>query len=466
MILSLPFAEQIELSFIALLIFATSILLSYLYYKREIDRLKLLQNIEKNQLNSELEESEREIDYLKSQLEKVRIRNATLEARLERVGELTSSYRELQAKYERSQSIINELSNELTKVETLFEDERRVYAEKIDELKEYREEMKRDFREIANSILKENSQEYSKISTEKIWSVIAPFKQDIDEFKRKVENIHIQESKDISALRNELNHIRELNIKLSSEASRLSRALESENKIQGIWGEMVLERVLEISGLKKGIEYEREVTLYIGKEKFRPDVVVHLPDNRDVIIDAKTSLKAYIDYINADNKIDKEEAIKRHTSSINEHIKRLSSKDYTSLKGINTIDTVLMFIPVENALSLALERDNTLYEKAYLKRIVLVTPASLLTALRAIEHNWKNMKQNKNAVEIAQKAGEMYDKFVSMLEDIHKMKRQLDTVVGTNENIIKKLSEGKGNLIDRSNELKKLGARAKKDISY
>jgi DNA recombination protein RmuC len=228
---------------------------------------------------------------------------------------------------------------------------------------------------------------------------------------------------------------------------------------------MVLERVLETSGLRKNEEYEREVSLKNSdNQRYRPDVVIHLPGKRDIIIDAKTSLRAYEQYVNATDEKAKSDYAKQHLEAVRNHIDTLADKSYTQLEGIHTLDFVLMFIPIEGALTLALQEDPKLYDEAFAKHIVLVSPTSLLVALRAVENAWRHDRQNRNALEIARKAGELYDKFVGFAEDLKKVGEQLDKAHKTYDATWRKLKEGRGNLVHRVAELKKLGARTSKQM--
>ena len=443
------------------LIIIYTLVISYtlnLIHKKRLNSLKQeFEHINSN-LQYSLQEAEEDINQL-------RLKNATLETKVERVDELIEEKNNLEGMLEQYREKNNKLQRSIGTLSAQLSEERKVCSQRIEELKKYHESIRGEFKQIATSILIENSKEYAEISKEKVQSIVEPFKAEIESFRKRVENIHIEETKEISSLKNELGHIKELNDRLSQEASRLSKALEGDSKTQGIWGEMVLEKVLEISGLREGYEYDREVTLYnASRERFRPDVIVHLPGDRDIIIDAKTSLRDYIEYINSSDKKLKEQYALKHTNAIKEHIKRLSQKDYGALEGINNLDLVLMFIPIDGALSLAQEVDENLYERAYQNNIVLVTPSSLITALRAIEQSWRVVRQNKNAVEIAKQAGKLYDKFVLLLEDMQKIDRQLNTLKGSFDTTIRKISDGRDNLISQCQKLKELGARTTKEL--
>ena len=440
-------------------------LILFIWHKNRIKEISKEYQNRVSTLEDNIENLQQNINTLQDNLKHQQIDNASLKTKLDRVPELLEEKRELERLLEQCRAKSSKLERSIGTLSAQLSEERRVCSQRLEELKSYHSTIKDEFKQIATSILLENSKEYTQISQEKIQSIIEPFKAEVKSFREKVENIHIEETKEISSLKTQLNYIIELNDRLSKEASRLSKALEQDSKTQGVWGEMVLKRVLEISGLREGKEYEQEVTLYnSSNQRYRPDVIVHLPDGKDIIIDAKTSLRDYIAYVNSTDENERREFAIRHTKAIKEHIKRLSQKDYTKLEGINNLDLVLMFIPIDGALALAQEVDSELYEKAYQNNIVLVTPSSLLTALKAIEQSWRVVYQNKNALEIAKQAGKLYDKFVLLLEDINKIDKQLNTLKSSFENTIKKIGEGRDNLISQCQKLKELGARATKEI--
>ena len=255
--------------------------------------------------------------------------------------------------------------------------------------------------------------------------------------------------------------MKNLSIKLSDDAENLTKALKGEKKLQGNWGELVLERVLEMSGLRKGIEYEREVSLKNDENKtYRPDVIVHLPNKRDIIIDSKVSLNDYSEYIKDNN----EKALKRHIEAIKKHIDTLAEKNYENLNGVNSLDFIFMFVPIENALNLALENSD-LFEYAFKKRVILVSPSTLLISLRAIEASWRYEKQAENIKEVIKSAENLYDKVRGFLEDFEKIGKSLDTAKDTYEKAKNKLSTGRGNVLRQIDILKqKAGIKPKKEI--
>jgi DNA recombination protein RmuC len=352
---------------------------------------------------------------------------------------------------------------ELVKYQTKLEASEKNSAEKISLLKDSESDLKKQFENLATKILEKNSESFSKISQEKINTIVSPMQTQLKDFKEKVESVYLNEAKERSALSNELKTLKELNQKISTEAHNLTTALKGNNKTQGSWGEMILEQVLNRSGLRAGEEYLREKTLKNSSgETYRPDVVVNLPQDRQVIIDAKTSLVDYEDYSNDNN----DASLKAHINSINKHIDGLADKDYENLQGINTLDFVFMFIPIESALMLALENDKDLFDKAFKKKIVLVSPTTLLIALKAVENSWRYEKQAKNTEEVVRLATKLYDKVRGFTEDFEKVGKNLNSAQKTYDDAFGKLTSGKDNIIRQIEVFKdKSNIKPKKQIA-
>jgi DNA recombination protein RmuC len=352
---------------------------------------------------------------------------------------------------------------ELVKYQTKLEVSEKNSAEKISLLKDSEGDLKKQFENLATKILEKNSENFSKISQEKINTIVSPMQTQLKDFKEKVESVYLNEAKERSALSNELKTLKELNQKISTEAHNLTTALKGNNKTQGSWGEMILEQVLNRSGLRAGEEYLREKTLKNSSgETYRPDVVVNLPQDRQVIIDAKTSLIDYEDYSNDNNEV----SLKAHINSINKHIDGLADKDYENLQGINTLDFVFMFIPIESALMLALENDKDLFDKAFKKKIVLVSPTTLLIALKAVENSWRYEKQAKNTEEVVRLATKLYDKVRGFTEDFEKVGKNLNSAQKTYDDAFGKLTSGKDNIIRQIEVFKdKSNIKPKKQIA-
>lgn len=338
--------------------------------------------------------------------------------------------------------------------------------EKFELLEQNKEQMRLEFKELAEKILENNSQKLSMQNQENISKMINPMREQFNEFKKQINDVYIKEAKDRSMLQSEIRSIKEINHQMSQDAKNLTKALKGENKKQGVWGEMVLQSVLENSGLRLGKEYEREVSLEhkSNGSRYRPDVVVHLPDNRDIIIDAKNSLLAYERYMSAEEEEQKVVFALEHVASVKKHIKELSEKDYANLKGVKTVDFIFMFLPIESALIVAMEHDGSLFDHAFKRNVILVGPTTLMVSLRAVENSWKYERQQKNAQEIAQRAGLLFDKFAGFIQSVEKLGNQITTVQKTYEETFSKLHSGSGSITSQFQKLQRLGAANSKNL--
>ena len=338
-------------------------------------------------------------------------------------------------------------------------------AENKQDIEKLQEKFSKDFEILASKILEEKSSKFTEQNKENIKSILSPLQEKIQDFEKKVENTHKESIDYHAALRQQILGLKEMNLQMSKETLNLTKALKGDSKTQGNWGELVLERVLEKSGLEKDREYfvQQSFTNPDGK-RILPDVVIHLPDNKKMIIDSKVSLTAYEQYVNAASSSEKEQAITAHTNSLKRHITQLSEKNYQDIYQIDSPNFVLLFIPIEPAFAVALNHDNQLYNKAFEKNIVIVTPTTLLATLRTIDSMWNNEKQQRNAIEIALQATRLYDQFVNLTDDLIKVGNQLKTVQGSYDTSMKKLT-GKGNLIKKIETIKKLGAIGSKTFN-
>ena len=332
-------------------------------------------------------------------------------------------------------------------------------------MKEVKEQMQQEFKLIANTILKANSEEFSQNSRKNINEIISPLKEKIERFEKKVEDTYEKGLKDQSDLKAEFKKIYDLSVQLDKDAKNLTKALKSDSKQQGNWGEVVLERILEESGLVKNQEYFIQTTgENVEGKTIRPDVVIQLPDHKFIVIDSKVSLTAYQKFVGLEEKEEKEKELKRHVDSVKKHVKELSDKNYPSIKDKNTPDFVLMFMPIEPAFAAAIQTDHSLFNYAWERKVVIVSPTTLLATLRTIESIWRQEKQTRNALEIARQAGSLYDKFVGFTEDLDKIGNYLDKSQKSYEDARKKLADGRGNIIGQIEKLKTLGAKAQKSI--
>lgn len=357
------------------------------------------------------------------------------------------------------------LQARIAELKTLLDDERKQAAEKISLLHEARDQLKNEFQNLAHRIFDDKTQKFTDQNRENIDHLIAPLREQIGDFKKRVEDVYDKESRDRASLHTEIHHLKELNKRISKEALNLTRALKGDSKARGNWGEVVLERVLEASGLQKGREYETQVSLKDRSGKrYQPDVIVRLPQGKDVVVDAKVSLKDYEIYYSAEDPDQKEAALTSHIEAVRTHIRSLASKRYEDLEGVRTLDFVLMFIPIEAAFLAAVERDRKLFSEAFDKNIMVVSPSTLLVTLRTIENIWRHEYQNRHAIEIAQKAGGLYDKFVGFVSALEEVGQQLDRAKASYQTASDRLVNGRGNLIRRTQELKALGVKAGKEL--
>ena len=332
------------------------------------------------------------------------------------------------------------------------------------ELEKLQEKFTKEFENLANKILDQKSEKFTSLNKENIQNILNPLQEKIKHFEEKVE----KNSNDFIArhaeLGKQLQYLNDQNLKISEEATNLTRALKGDTQKQGNWGEMILESVLEKSGLRKDQEYftQQSFTSEEGK-RVRPDVIIHLPGNKKMVVDSKVSLNSYERYCNEDDRQAKEQHVKQHVAALKSHVETLSGKNYHQLYQMESPDFVLLFVPVEAAFALASHKNPALYSEAFDKNIILVTPTTLLAVLRTIDSMWQNEKQKQNAIDIATQAGALYDAFTNLTEELLKVGRQLGTVQNTYDGAMKKLT-GKGNLLRRVEKLKKLGAKASKQL--
>ena len=334
-----------------------------------------------------------------------------------------------------------------------------------EEITKMQEVAKTEFQNLANKILEEKTLKFTEQNQQNLKNILNPLQEKITDFEKKVENTHKESIDYHAALRQQIIGLKDLNVQMSKETVNLTKALKGDSKIQGNWGELVLERVLEKSGLEKGREYEIQKS-FVTEEgnRVQPDVVINLPDGKKMIVDSKVSLTAYEKYINEDEEEQKSAFLKEHVNSLKRHVEQLGNKNYQHLYEMESPDFVLLFIPIEPAFAIALNEDTQLYNKAFEKNIVIVTPSTLLATLRTIDSMWTNQKQQDNAIEIARQAGALYDKFEGFVTDLVKIGKKMDEAKTEYEGAMNKLVDGKGNLITSVQKLKIMGAKAKKSL--
>lgn len=366
------------------------------------------------------------------------------------------------------ESIRNEkeaLAIQLSKKETDFENLWERNKEQKEEVEQLQQKFSKEFENLANKILEEKTNKFTEQNKENLKNILSPLQDKIQLFEKKVEDSQKETHGYHSALKEQLQHLKDQNLKISKEAENLTKALKGDSKMQGNWGELILERVLEKSGLEKDREYFVQQSFNTEEgNRVQPDVIINLPDGKKMIVDSKVSLTAYERYVNEENEELKPQFLKEHLNSLRRHVEQLSEKNYFDLYQMESPDFVLLFVPIETAFALALNEDNSLYNKAFEKNIVIVTPSTLLATLRTIDSMWTNQKQQENAVEIARQAGALYDKFEGFVSDLIKIGKKMDEAKVEYQGAMNKLVDGSGNLITRVENLKKMGAKAKKSL--
>ena len=392
---------------------------------------------------------------LKSQVEQLQQQTLGLEGRLTAGARETDQLRADNASHR----------EKVSHLQTTLLEQQKQNEEKLALLHQARESLNAEFKNLANEIFDAKQKSFKEQNQMQMDGLLKPLGEKIKDFEKRVEETYDRESKERFSLAKEVRDLQTLNVRISQDAVNLTNALKGENKTQGTWGEVILERVLEKSGLEKGREYEVQVNLKNEQgQRFQPDVVVHLPEGKDVIIDSKVSLVSYERYCSAEPGPQQQEALKAHIQSLRQHVKQLSEKDYQNLENVRTLDFVLLFVPVEAAFTLAVQQDNEIFSNAFDKNIVLVAPSTLLATLRTIQNIWRYEQQNKNAQEIAGKAGALYDKFVNFVTDLEDIGGKLDSVQAVYAKAHNKLISGKGNLVTRAENMRELGARVTKSL--
>jgi DNA recombination protein RmuC len=403
-----------------------------------------IERLKRRSSQSTLEEREKQL----------RLNLEGLDERLQVEKETTNQLREVNST----------LAQQITRFEADMENLQLKNTEQKGEVSKLQEKFTKEFENLANKILDEKSLKFTEQNQKNIKNILNPLQEKIQLFEKKVEDSQKENISINSALREQLLNLQNQNIKISKEAENLTKALKGDSKMQGNWGELVLERVLEKSGLEKDREYtvQQSFTTKDGS-RVLPDVVINLPDGKKMVIDSKVSLTDYERFVNADEDL-QEKYLKDHINSLKKHVDQLSAKKYEDLYEMESPDFVLMFVPIETAFSAAINKDTSLYNNAFEKNIVIVTPSTLLATLRTIDSMWNNEKQQRNAIEIARQAGALYDKFEGFVSDLTKVGKKMDDAKTEYRGAMNKLVEGRGNIITSIEKLKKMGAKAKKSI--
>lgn len=366
-------------------------------------------------------------------------------------------------KSEREKS--EKLNSENSSLKSDFTNLQAKLTEQKSEVEKLQEKFTKEFENLANKIFEEKGNKFTEQNKEKLSEILNPLREQINKFEQKVEDTNKESIKGHASLKEQLQMLKEMNQKITLEATNLTNALKGQSKTQGNWGEFILESILEKSGLVKGREYvvQESITAESGK-RFQPDVIINLPENKNIIIDSKVSLVGYEKFVSSEDEQQKQLGLREHINSIRTHIKNLSGKNYQNLYGIESLDFVLMFMPIEPAFAYAVQNDPAIFSDAFEQNIVIVSPSTLLATLRTISSIWRQENQNKNAMEIARQSGEMLDKFASFVDDLISIGKGLVSTKDNYDKAMNKLTDGRGNLISRTEKIKKLGAKTSKTL--
>lgn len=451
----------------AVIVFATLLFATWLMQRRHATMLKSLASmrdlmtqhenniIELEESNAVLEQTVKSIPVLRTEIavaerELLVLKNNNTES-LQQLSALREKYHQQSADYSGMRERLDAEKKSLT--------------EKLELLNQNREQMAGDFKVLADKIFEEKTERFSKNSEKQLETTLGPLKTQLNEFRKRVDDVYSNEAKERHLLKDQITQLRAESLKISEDAQNLTNALRYDNKTQGNWGELTLVRALEMCGLREPEEYETQVSLLADDAKRQiPDVIVHLPGGKDIIIDSKVSLLAYSRYFEAETDEQRNQAVTDHLHSVQQHIKQLSDKSYQNLPGVTTLDYVMLYIPIEGASSLALQSHSSLWDQAYAKNIVLVSPTNLLAILRSVETIWRHEKQNKNAEEIARQAGNLHDKFLGLIKSFDAVGKNLEVAKKSYDQAYSQLTTGRGNLVARVQNLEKLGAKTKQSI--
>ena len=405
--------------------------------------------------------SRQEKEILDQNLKDLEIENRV---QIDKFEALANEYSGLKKEIESERLKTLDLSNKLTAREANYNNLLEKLNTQKEEIQKIQEKFTVEFKNLANEIMEEKSRKFTDQNKVNLGEILNPLKEKISEFEKKIEATNKESIDRNAALKEQILSLKELNQKITKDAENLTKALKGESKTRGNWGEFILESILEKSGLVKGREYHVQESFSSGSSRLQPDVIVNLPDDKNIIVDSKLSLVAYERYISSEDEAEREASLKEHIASVRKHVKDLSAKNYQQLYNVSGLDFVLLFMPVEPAFGLAIQYDDQIFMEAYEKNIVIVSPSTLIATLRTIASIWRQEYQNRNAFEIARQSGSLYDKFKSFTDDLIKVGENLGSTTKNYELAMNKLTEGKDNLIRKTERLKELGAKASKSI--
>lgn len=409
---------------------------------------------EKQELQQQHTQLTRDSSEAKAQLESQRMQSHDLIVRLE----------QSQAEHSTLRTTYQQLTETHTQLKTSLQEKELHFAEQLKLLQDSKLELKKEFEHLANDILEKKGTAFKEMNRESMATILSPIHEELKGFKTKVEHIHQQETEQRVKLRTELENLQKLNMQITDQAEKLTKALKGEKKVQGNWGELMLENVLESSGLRLGSDYQREVSIGTEEGTFRPDAIIYLPQNKHLVIDAKTSLNAYTRFVNAEDEIERKAALKEHAQAVKSRISELANKEYTRLPTINSPEVVIMFIPIESAYVEALREDESIFQKAIEQKVLVATPTTLLTSLNIVRQLWRFEEQNKHTAALAERAERFYKKLNSFLESMQAVGNQLDKAKTTYNKAFSQLYTGPGNLILQASQFKELGVSVQKEL--
>lgn len=394
--------------------------------------------------------------------------SSRLEADRDNLTRQTDQYREqwrdAEARLQAEQERHRELGLEHGRLHTTLEERQRHFEAQMAMLRESRETLKKEFEALANEVLERKGRAFQDMSRESLANLLTPIQGEMKGFREKVEKIHERESEQRIQLRTELQHLQQLNRAITEQADRLATALQGQKKVQGNWGELILENVLDSSGLRRDTDYRREVSFNTEDGRARPDVVVYLPQKKHLVIDAKTSLAAYTRYVNAEDEAERQQALAEHARAVGDRINELADRDYYRLPGLNSPEVVVLFIPIESAYVEALRYDDNLYQRAIERNVLVATPTTLLTSLNIVRQLWRFEDQSKHAAELASRAERFYNKLNTFLGSMQQVGNQLDRARETYDKALSQLYLGRGNLIKQAADFKDLGVSVQREL--
>lgn len=410
----------------------------------------------------------KECDRLSRERDELALGQARLETEqlnlTRQIEQYREQWREAEERLRQQQARYQELSTEHGRLHTTLEERQRHFQEQMNQLRESRETLKKEFEHLANEVLERKGRAFQDMSRESLSNLLTPIQGEMKGFREKVEKIHERESEQRIQLRTELQNLQQLNRAITEQADRLANALQGQKKVQGNWGELILENVLDRSGLRRGTDYRREVSFNTEEGRSRPDVVVYLPQEKHLVIDAKTSLAAYTRYVNAEDESERLQALGEHARAVSDRINELADRDYFRLPGLNSPEVVVLFIPIESAYVEALRHDDGLYQRAIERNVLVATPITLLTSLNIVRQLWRFEDQSKHTAELASRAERFYNKLNTFLGSMQQVGTQLDRAKDTYEKAFSQLYSGRGNLIKQAAEFKELGVSVQREL--